>query len=58
MPVRPSAPRLALRRLLTSPLLAILLLGGFTLALLTQMRVDWALATVAAASGVSLAGST
>jgi hypothetical protein len=58
MSVSPSVPRLALRRLLTSPLLAIVLLGGFTLALLTEMRVHWALATVAAASGVSLAGST
>lgn len=52
------APRLVLRRLLTSPLLAILLLGGLTVVLLTEMRVHWALATVAAASGVSLSGST
>jgi hypothetical protein len=35
-----------------------LLLGGLTLALLVDMRVQWALVTVAAASGVSLSGST
>ena len=58
MSVRPSAPRLLLQRLITSPLLAVLLFGGLTLALLIDMRVQWALVTVAAASGVSLSGST
>jgi hypothetical protein len=56
--VRPSAPRLLLRRLVTSPLLAMVLLGGLTLALLAGMHVPWALVSVAAASGVSLSGST
>jgi hypothetical protein len=46
------------RRLFTTPLLAMLLLGGCTVALLIDMHVQWALATVAAASGVSLSGST
>jgi len=58
MAVLGSAPRLALRRVLTSPLLAIALLGGLTLVLLAQRRPEWALVTVAAASGVSLSGST
>ncbi len=58
MSVRPSAPGLLLRRLVTSPLLAMVLLGGLTLALLAGMRVQWALVSVAAASGVSLSGST
>jgi hypothetical protein len=47
-----------LRRLLTSPLLAILVLGGLTVALLTDLRAQWALVTVAAACGVALSGST
>ena len=58
MSVRPSAPRLLLRRVVTSPLLAMVSLGGLTLALLAGMHVQWALVSVAAVSGVSLSGST
>jgi hypothetical protein len=43
---------------LTSPLPVILLLGGGTAALLAGGHVPQALVTVAAASGVSLSGST
>ena len=50
-------PRAALRRLLTAPLSAIVLLGGLTSALIVNGNLPWALATVAAAGGVSLSGS-
>ena len=54
----PVLPAALVGLLVTSPLLAMLLLGGLTLALLVDGRVAWALVTVAAASGVSLSGST
>jgi len=58
MPMSPAASRPALTRLLTSPLLAMVLVSAFTLVLLTDGHVQWALVTAAVASGVSLSGST
>lgn len=57
MSVGPYRPQVALRRLLTAPLTAIVLLGGLTLALLVHGNLPWALTTVSAAAGVSLSGS-